>query len=95
MHFCDIRAYTCTARLLVVVPTTYLLRAYYDFIYRSKPKPYMPGLYGVVRIPFNCNVIAFTAEVRLSQTRIWWYTHICIRCCISPVVCVRTMMPDT
>jgi len=54
----------------VVVPTTYLLRAYYGFIYRSKPKPYMPGLYGVVRIPFNCNVIAFTAEVRLSQTRI-------------------------
>jgi len=55
---------------------TYLTLLVSKRIFHSKPKPYMPDLYGVVKTHFNCDANRFYS-VNSSQSE-WgsWYTNI-------------------
>ena len=69
-----------TVCLLVLIPSTYVLRAYNNARHRIKQRAYEPSLPGRARIPFNHNLIDIAHQIRHYEDRVCYrYTrNVCL-----------------
>ena len=64
---------TRTVCLLVLIPSTYVLRANNNARHRTKQRAYVPSLAGCTRIPFNHSVIDIAHQIRQYEDRVYTY----------------------
>jgi len=57
----------------VLIPSTYVLRAYNNARHRTKQRAYVPSLAGCTRIPFNHSVIDIAHQIRQYEDRVYTY----------------------